>query len=75
MTFIAPTSVSTSEQKPKKTIWVKVKYDDQPKGIQGTAAKEVQGPGSLVVYDGLDIVARFTDGVENWWIETPNTAP
>jgi hypothetical protein len=58
-----------SEHKYSKVIWVKLRYDDQPKRIQGTAAREEHGLGSLVVYDGLDPVARFIDGVENWWIE------
>ena len=63
------------EPKRKKAILVKLRYDDQIKRIQGTAAREEQGPGSLVVYDGLDLVARFMDGVENWWIEGPTAEP
>jgi len=63
------------ETKRKKAILVKLKYDDQIKRIQGTAAREEQGPGSLVVYDGLDLVARFIEGVENWWIEGPAAEP
>jgi hypothetical protein len=55
--------------KPKKAIYVKVKYDDQVKRITGTGVREEQGPGSLVVFDGLDVVARFWGDVERWWIE------
>jgi len=64
-------TASPPEPKRRKAILVKLKYDDQIKRIHGTAAREEQGPGSLVVYDGLDLVARFIDGVENWWIEAP----
>jgi hypothetical protein len=46
-----------------------VKYDDQVKRITGTGVREEQGPGSLVVFDGLDVVARFWGDVERWWIE------
>jgi hypothetical protein len=55
--------------RPKRSVYVKVRYDDQVKRISGTGAREDNGPGSLVVYDGLEIVARFWDGVEKWWIQ------
>jgi hypothetical protein len=56
-------------KQPKKAIYVKVQYDDAIKKITGTTAREEQGPGSLVVFDGLDVVARFWSNVERWWIE------
>lgn len=55
--------------KTKRNIFVKIKYDDQIKKIAGTVAIEEHGPGSLVVFDGLNVVARFWDGVEKWWIQ------
>jgi len=53
----------------RRIIFVKISYDDQVKRIPGTSAQEEHGPSSLVVYDGLNIVARFLGGVERWWIE------
>ena len=62
------TTPSAEHKESKRFVWVKLRYDDQPKRIQGTAAREEHGPGSLAVYDGLILVARVTDGVESWWI-------
>jgi hypothetical protein len=66
----SPTPRIVAKQ-PRRNIYVKVRYDDQIKRIPGTAAREEQGPGSLVVFDGLEVVARFWGDVERWWIEEP----
>lgn len=55
--------------KPKKVIYVKLRYDDQIKKINGTTAREESGPGSLVVFNGIEVVGRFWSDVEKWWIE------
>ncbi len=62
-------TTTPSEQRLRKVIWVKLRFDAQVKRIRGTAAREEHGPGSLVVYNGLEIVARFVDDVEKWWIQ------
>jgi len=67
---INPPPAPFPERKNRKVIWVKLQYDEQLKRIPGTTAREESGPGALSVYDGLDLVARFMLGVENWWIES-----
>lgn len=54
---------------PAKIIFVKLEYENTPRRIPATHAVEEHGRGSLIVYDGKEIVARFTDGVRNWWTE------
>ena len=54
---------------PAKVVYVKLEYEDQPSRIPATHAVEEHGRGSLIVYDGKEIVGRFTDGVRNWWTE------
>jgi hypothetical protein len=53
----------------KKLFCVKLRYEDEIKEIAGTRADEIV-PGSLVVYDGHKVIARFDDGVERWWTES-----
>ena len=55
--------------KTKKAFYVKLLYQNKARRILGTSAKEEYGLGSLVIYDGSDVVARFTDSVDKWWTE------
>jgi hypothetical protein len=54
---------------PAKLVFVKLEYERDPRRIPATHAEELHGGGSLVVYDGKEVVARFTTGIQNWWIE------
>ena len=54
---------------PAKVIYVKLEYEEKPRRIPATHAEEKHGGTGLIVYDGKEIVARFTDGVRNWWTE------
>jgi len=50
---------------------VKVRYDDEAKEVEGTAAV-LDTAGRLVIFDGDKVVARFDDEkVERWWKEKP----
>jgi hypothetical protein len=48
---------------------VKVKYEDDIKKIEGTAAVE-DASGRLVIVDGDKVAARFDEKVERWWKES-----
>jgi len=48
-----------------KLFFVKLKYDDEIKTVEGTSATE--GANGLIVFNGEKIVARFDDKVERWW--------
>lgn len=54
---------------PSKIVFVKLRFESEPRRIPATHAEEKPVLGSLVVYEGEKIVARFNDGVENWWTE------
>jgi hypothetical protein len=54
---------------PAKVVYVRLEYENTPRRIPATHAIEEHGRGSLIVYDGKEVVARFTDGVRNWWTE------
>jgi hypothetical protein len=60
---------TTIQARGKRAVFVKIRYDDQIKRVAGTAGREEHGPGSLVVYNGTEIVARFIADVEKWWTE------
>lgn len=47
-------------------LGVKVKYEDDIKKIEGTAAIE-DAIGRLAIVDGDKVVARFDEKVERWW--------
>lgn len=52
-------------------LCVKLKYDDEIKQIPCACAIE-RTPGSLYVYDSRgELVARFHDHVESWWLTDP----
>jgi hypothetical protein len=50
----------------KYLFTVKLKYQDDLEKITGTRAEEPHGAGTLVIYDGDAIVARYADKVERW---------
>ena len=54
---------------PAKVVYVKLEHEDKPRRIPATHAVEEHGRGSLIVYNDQEIVARFVDGVRNWWTE------
>lgn len=54
---------------PKYLFIVKIRYEDELRKIEGTRAEEFSGPGSLVVYDGDAVVARFSEKVDSWSTE------
>jgi len=54
---------------PAKAIFVKLVNEQKPRRIPATHAEEQHGGIGLVIYDGKEIVARFKEGVENWWTE------
>lgn len=60
---------TTKHKTQAKVVFVKLEYENQPRRIPATHAVEEHGSGSLIVYDGKEIVARFVDGVRNWWTE------
>ncbi len=45
---------------------VKIKNEDEFRKIEGTRAEEPDGLGSLIIYDGDSVVARFPHNVESW---------
>jgi hypothetical protein len=69
----ASPQVSAPPQPHVKAVFgVKVKYEDDVKKIEGTAAVE-DAQGRLVIVDGERVVARFDERVERWWREFPST--
>jgi len=58
-----------SAKKASKIICVKLRYDDQTKKIAGTHAEQKYEGGPLTIYDETNVVARFGENVESWWIE------
>jgi hypothetical protein len=54
---------------PARVVFVKLKHEPDPKRIPATHAEEQHGGSGLIVYDGKEVVARFKDGVDNWWTE------
>jgi hypothetical protein len=44
---------------------VKVPYQDELEKVEGTRAEEPYGPGSLIIYDGDSVVARYPK-VQRW---------
>jgi hypothetical protein len=54
---------------PARVVCVKLEYEQNPRRIPATHAEEQHGGTGLIVYDGEEIVGRFTDGVRNWWTE------
>jgi len=64
------TQVAPPQQPQEKALFgVKVKYEDDIKRIEGTAAVE-DAIGRLVIFDGDKPVARFDEKVERWWKES-----
>jgi hypothetical protein len=53
----------------KYVFIVKIANEDVLRKIEGTRAEEWNGPGSLIVYDGDSVVARFPSKVESWSTE------
>jgi len=45
---------------------VEIKYEGGLRRIEGTRAEEGKMPGSLIIYDGDSVVARFPEKVESW---------
>jgi hypothetical protein len=45
---------------------VKIEYQDELENVEGTRIEEPNGPGSLLVYDGDAIVARYASRVERF---------
>lgn len=66
---VYPGAVQMPVAESKKLFCVKLRYEDEIKKIAGTRSDEI-APGSLVVYDGHKVIARFDDGVERWWTES-----
>lgn len=54
-----------SAAQPRYTFTIKVPYQDNLERVDGTLAEEKHGPGTLVVYDGDSVVARY-DSVQRW---------
>lgn len=50
---------------PRYVFSVKIEYQDEIEKVDGTRAEEPSGPGSLVIYDGTSVVARY-DNVRRW---------
>jgi hypothetical protein len=50
---------------PRYFFNVKIKYQDEPEKPEGTHAEEPYGPGSLIIYDGESVIARY-DNVQRW---------
>jgi hypothetical protein len=61
-------TISKKSLMPSKVIYVHIEYEDAPRKIPGTHAKE-EYRGALTVYSGEEVVARFTERVKNWWTE------
>jgi len=57
------------DKPPAKLVFVKLQYERDPRRIPATHAEEQHGGMGLIVYDGKEVVARFKDGIENWWTE------
>jgi hypothetical protein len=53
----------------KYLFTLKIDYEQDIRKIEGTRAEEWKGIGSLVVYDGDAVVARFPDKVASWSAE------
>jgi len=53
----------------RQNFLVKLSYQDRIQRIEGTRADEPAGPGTLAVYNDVDIAARFSSDVEGWWPE------
>jgi hypothetical protein len=49
---------------------VKIRYQDELERPEGTRAEEPYGPGSLTIYDGESVVARYSS-VERWSRQQP----
>ena len=52
-----------------KVVFVKLQDEREPRRIPATHAEEQHGGSALIVYDGKEVVARFTEGIQNWWTE------
>ncbi len=66
--IIAPTVTQKELKEAELTRYVftvKIKYQDELHKVEGTRAEEPYGPGSLIIYDGTPVVARYPD-VEYW---------
>lgn len=50
---------------PRYTFTIKVRYQDDLERVEGTRADEKNGPGTLTVYDGDAVVARY-DRIDRW---------
>ena len=50
---------------PRYLFTVKVSYQDEVEKPEGTRAEEPYGPGSLIIYDGDSVVARYPN-VDRW---------
>lgn len=54
---------------PRHVFTVKIQFQNEPERIEGTRAEE-PCPGSLVIYDGDSVVARYSGDVERWSRQT-----
>jgi hypothetical protein len=59
------------EERPPRIVFVKLQCEPEARRIPATHAVEEFGGRVLVVYDGKKVVARFNEGIENWWTEEP----
>jgi TIR domain len=50
---------------PRYLFTVKLNYQDELEKPEGTRADEPYGPGSLIIYDGESVIARYNN-VERW---------
>jgi hypothetical protein len=50
---------------PRYTFVVKVRYQDELEKVEGTRAEEPTGQGSLTIFDGDSVIARYPE-IERW---------
>lgn len=62
--LITEKELKAAEQ-PRYLFTVKINYEDQLEKPEGTRAEEPYGPGSLIIFDGESVVARYNN-VERW---------
>lgn len=61
---------SPEQVETRKLFHVKLQYEDDIKEVEGTLAEE-EFPGRVIIYDRSRVVARFDNGVERWWTDSP----
>jgi len=58
--------LKTSTEQKRFIFTIKIKYQDKEQTVEGTRAIEPFGQGTLIIYDGEEVVARYEEKVERW---------